>query len=432
MPDPLTIVPGQYTHCVDRTAYKDVPKWYEDGVPSILSFLLCEYLLGGKLVCLDGGRDACAIGVVVSREEVGSKSGFEALDNDFSFNLLLLPFEPQDFTAYLALPGDPSTFEPHRIRDDVVKSGSPLTPLMVDPNVAAGGPGLPRPREASDPPQGTSPVDGYGALYRRDGGTLLPSDIEGDNLHLLWEKHPQDASLISLPVLHCECEGSRIYFVCKALEPFLDLLRGKVPGLGLPSPGEACHAALDWLPFGIGKAICSFVEDLVALSLALALAPAMAAAFATAWEAAQAYDDLFITGPIAKQLHIGDVYVVTGRWTWDAGHAGHTEFHPVKTIQRLQRDELPGLLGGHDPRQPLPLEVVDRVRDVRDRWCRLVQEAPPPGLPFGPAGLTPPQVAVLTPPQLQVHAEQLRPEHQWSIHPLIDGCLPRGRNPDLR
>ena len=159
--------------------------------------------------------------------------------------------------------------------------------------------------------------------------------------------------------------------------PFLEALQGKVPGLPGPSPGEVCHAVLDWVPFGIGKAICSFVEDLIALPIALVLAPAMAAAFATAWEAAQAYDDLFITGPVARQIEIGQVYIVTGRWTWDAGHAGHTELHPVKTIQRLD-DPASALLTGHDPSSELPPDVILQIKDVGDRWCRHVQEAPPP------------------------------------------------------
>lgn len=91
--------PGQYTHCVDRASYRTIPGWLEAGFAAIAEFALCEYLLGGKLVCLAGGADECAIGVVVGIEEVGyQKSGFEAIDNDFSFNLLILPYQAGDFT----------------------------------------------------------------------------------------------------------------------------------------------------------------------------------------------------------------------------------------------------------------------------------------------------------------------------------------------
>lgn len=153
-----------------------------------------------------------------------------------------------------------------------------------------------------------------------------------------------------------------------------------------------------------------FVEDLIALPIALALAPAMAAAFASAWEAPS------------------DVYIVTGRWTWDAGHAGHTEFHPVKTIQRLEPGEVQSLFSARDPRQPLPQVVIDAVNDVRGRWCRHVLEAPPPGDPRGDGNLTPPQIGALTPEQLGVYTRQLQPEKAWIVHaPVQDlGCAAPG------
>lgn len=199
-------------------------------------------------------------------------------------------------------------------------------------------------------------------------------------------------------------------------------LQGKLPGVPGPSPEEACDAALGWIPFGIGTAICSILSDIIAIGIAIA--PAMASALAAAWEAAQAYDDLFVTGPVAKQIHTGDVVIVSGRWTWDAGHAGHTELHPVKTIQKVKLP--PELSGGYDPsnKNALPAATINEMRDVHDRWCRLVQEAPPPPDPRGGGVLTPPKLGSLTPPQITVYTSQLQPENQWELHPLIDGCTP--------
>lgn len=418
---PVITPPGQYTHCVDRLAYKDVPGALDAGFAAIAEFTLCDYLLGGKLVCLAGGGDVCAIGIVVGVEEVGyQKSGFDAIDNDFSFNLLVLPYQPGDFAAYRKNLGVPATFEAHKIRDDVVQH-SPLGPLMVDPNPVPTP--LPTPRE----PGGTSPVDGYGVLYTWDGSALVYDHENQNNLHKLWEGHPQDGSAISVPIVHCECEGSRIFFVCQALKPFLELMQGKPPGAPGPTPGEVCHAVLDWVPFGIGKALCSLVEDLISAAIGLALAPAMAAAFAAAWEAAQAFDDLFVTGPVAKQIHVGDAVIVSGRWTWDAGHAGHTELHPVKTIQKVL---LPGeLRGGYDPSKPLPTTIADEVREVHDTWCRHVRQAPPPPDPRHEDGLSGPQLASLTPEQHEVYLAQQQPENGWTIHPSIDGCAPE-REPE--
>jgi hypothetical protein len=426
--------PGQYTHCVDRSAYKDVPTALEAGFPAILEFLLCEYLLGGKLVCLSGGRDEVAIGTIVGVEEVGyQKSDFDAIDNDFSFNVLLTPFVVNNFEAYRSDLTDPSKFEAHKIRDDVA-AHSPLGWLMKD-NTSAPAP-LPKPREAVPPLAGTSPVDGYGVLYRWDGTKLSYDHQFQGNLSKIWMEPVEvfgirvgterDGSAISIPILHCECEGSRVFFICQAMAPFLDLMQGKTPGSPFPGPGGICHAALDWLPFGIGKAVCSIIEHIVALPIALALAPAAAAAFATAWEAAQAFDDLFVTGPVAEQIQVGQAVVTTGRWTWDAGHAGHCEFHPVKTIQKIQ---LPGdIPGAHDPAQPLPNDKRDRIKDYHDRWQHELDKAPPRADPRHPEGLTGVQLESLTPAQHEVYVRQQQPEHQWQLHPLIDGCAPRSDN----
>ncbi|MRH89656.1 hypothetical protein GFY24_19775 [Nocardia sp. SYP-A9097] len=200
--------PGQYTHCVDRNAYIEVPGlWpWDGGIPSTAEFGLCEYLLGGKLVCLAAGEDRCAIGVVAGLEPVGAgKSGFDKLDNDFSFNILLAPLVPKDFAEYGPVLGGPNG-SPQKIRDDVGRG--PLGWLMRD----SGDPStLPRPRD----PDGPNRVDGYGVQWQWDGKTVSDMGAVGDNLHKL----PTILSTVTLPVLHAECEGSRIFFVCQAMHP---------------------------------------------------------------------------------------------------------------------------------------------------------------------------------------------------------------------
>lgn len=450
---PVITPPGQYTHCVEREDYRDVPGLLDEGAPTILEFLLCEYLLGGKLVCLAGGRDQCAIGIVVGLEQVGAgKSGFDAIDNDFSFNVLLAPYTPDDFARY-GKPAPPANIvDPHRTRDDVA-AHSPQGWLLLDapslsplpaPVDQTGAPGTPIGKKQ---PQGTAswPNDGYGVLWKTDGVTVTdPGFEEGNNLHKLWDRPPDkewpdppsanDGDFVTLPVIHCECEGSRICFVCQALKPFLEAIQGKIPGTDI-SPSKACHSVAKWMPWPLNKivkAVCSAVEDIVAVPIALALAPAMAAAIATAWEAAQAFDDLFVTGPVAKQIHVGDVVIVTGRWTWDGGHSGHTELHPVKTIQKLMTP--PHVLPlevrppgpDYDPRNPLPAAVADEIARAHDEWCRLASEPPPPFDPRHPGGLSDPQFASLTPVQRDLYNRQRQPENSWSVHPLVDGCRPRG------
>jgi hypothetical protein len=443
--------PGQYTHCVKREDYRDVPGVLDEGAPTILEFLLCDYLLGGKLVCLGG--DQCAIGIVVGLEQVGAgKSGFDAIDNDFSFNLLLAPYTAADFAHYGKPVAPENIVDPRRTRDDVAVH-SPQGRLLLDAPSPSPLPapvdqtGAPGPPLGKKQPQGraTWPNDGYGVLWRTDGVAVTdPGFEEGNNLHKLWDKPPdkewpepppaKDGDFVSLPVLHCECEGSRICFVCQALKPFLEAMQGKIPGTDI-SPSKACHAVAEWMPWPLNKivkAICSLVEDIIAVPIGLALAPAMAAAMATAWEAAQIFDDLFVTGPVAKQIHVGDVVIVTGRWVWDAGHSGHTELHPVKTIQKLMTPphvlppEVRPAGPDYDPRNPLPARVTDEIARTHDEWCRLASEPPPPFDPRQPGGLSDPQLASLAPAQHDLYNRQRQPENSWSVHPLIDGCQPRG------
>ena len=61
-------------------------------------FNLCDYLSGGKLVCL--GEDECTIGRIMAFEEVGhGKSGFEKIDDDFCINTLPSPHSPKELLS---------------------------------------------------------------------------------------------------------------------------------------------------------------------------------------------------------------------------------------------------------------------------------------------------------------------------------------------
>ena len=126
---------------------------------------------------------------------------------------------------------------------------------------------------------------------------------------------------------------------------------------------------------------------------------------------------------------LGEPVIVSGRWVWDGGHAGHTELHPVKTFQRVVLPE--GFAGGHDPRTALPPDVDAGVRDFHDRWCRLVRQAPPFD-PFDPLGVNDDVLATLTPDQRDVLDRQRRPEHGWTLHPAVDGCAPAREPPPVR
>jgi hypothetical protein len=283
-------------------------------------------------------------------------------------------------------------------------------------------------------PNGRSPVDGYGVLWRYTGANdpFAPwpgpgaapvaepaPDPNSDRESNLWKLGAvvdgADVS-IALPVLHCECEGSRIWAVCTALAPFLDILSGKLPGVPGPSVTEICHDTLGWIPI-FGDIACAIAEAIVDVAMLPVVLAALAAA-GVAWAGAQAYDDLFLTGPVKKQITIGQTVVVQGRWCWDSGHAGHMELHPVVAIAIA--DGVPG--DGADLDDP---RVADRVNDLARRWCRLLDSAPPPPAPDGTVGRPPVPGAELSPAQLATAARQQLPENQWTVHPAVDGCSPR-------
>ena len=376
---------GRYTQCVPQSEYSNPTSFGLDAGLAGLGKDACEYLLGRKLICLGGVR--CAIGTIVFIEPVGFEKPFpDDIDNDFCLNLLLFPHEVEEFG-----PGGGSTDKIsnwHRVTSDGIQGSL----ILHDPKA------MPTPKEpAADPTP-------YAATYLFGAGTPKPYEPNEDKTERLLEEVKQDASgvkRIDIPVLHCEFEGSRIFLVCKAVAPFLDLATGG-PGAG------ACRAALGWIPF-VGDAICTIIDTAVTI----ALAPVMLLAAASAWAAAGVIDDQFITGPVSRRVELGESVIVTGVWTWDGGHSGWNEFHATHTLQKVV---LPSRTTAGFP--------ADQARDFVARWCGLVSAVPPPtgqdGQPLG----------TMTPPQQDTHDRQQQAENQWVFHPSVDGCVPRENEPD--
>ena len=81
-----------------------------------------------------------------------------------------------------------------------------------------------------------------------------------------------------------------------------------------------------------------------------------------------------------------DILYVQGTWVYDPLHAGWNEIHPIKVCTKI------GTWDGDWPTQP-PNRVIERLRDHL-------------------------QVAQAE----DTRANQELPEHQWEVHPDIDGC----------
>ena len=297
-------MPGpQYTSCVDRHNYKD-PNFTAEiilaaaglvyaiatGGLSLIASLyaamsalrkICDYIMGGKLVCLGGTQ--CAIGRVAGFETVDDKSGFDKLDNDFSINVLLAPHD----LAIFAQGGDQKT------NYDIVASDG------MQGNLIREQPDMPMPREARtgewhseryDPTFTTFPDRSYITYNPFLGSRGIPYHV---------------------PILHCEIEGERAHAVCATLNALSSF---GIPGL--------CKFKLGPIP--VGKIICNLI--------ATALAPIIFAALVTAWIAGSE-DNRDVDG--AGDLQRGECILVRGRWAYDAGHAGWNEIHAVHGVQRI-------------------------------------------------------------------------------------------------
>jgi hypothetical protein len=324
--------------------------------PTALSVMrkVLEYLLHGKLVCLGG--DQCAIGYIAELEPVGYQKPFPTdIDDDYSFNLVL---------AGSSL----STFERDSKNADQAKHDN-LTAGQTGPQGAliTEQAGMPEPREAKD---GFGHYEGYYVWF--EGPSYGKRFIMGDKqLHVpIPNKSPTGP--FPVPVLHAECEGNRP-------ADLLGVLDNIPPGLG-----GVCKIPI------IGKIACAIVSTL--------LLPFVLAGLVIAWFASD-HGDPADAG--AGTIEVGELVVVNGRWSYDAGHTGYNEIHPVRTIQKIPNES-----------------TSTDFETWRKTWCRLSGEAPPvPETPgTKPAGMTPAQGTIWE--------AQQDPENTWELHPDVDGCLP--------
>lgn len=114
-------------------------------------------------------------------------------------------------------------------------------------------------------------------------------------------------------------------------------------------------------------------------------------------------------GPSPATLSGRAVVVVKGEWIYDSGHGGWNEIHPVRVCQVI------GHLGAKQDGTseewstftlsdgtPLPLDTEQRVRDFRAAWCGALKDAE----------------------DAEDGGNQNDPQHDWGIHPQVDGCKP--------
>jgi hypothetical protein len=203
------------------------------------------------------------------------------------------------------------------------------------------------------------------------------SDYVFANAWLLPEKR-------SVPVLHCEFEGSRIKDVLDATNAFG------------PS-SKWCKKS--WFT----KLVCKVIQILASPIILILIGKAWAEA-----SDGNPADALEGGGTVISK----DQVIAGGRWTYDGGHAGYNEFHATRIVQKV----------AYVPKDPAGFA------DFHQRWCKEQGKVPhtdPAG--NAPPGATPqgaPPGPPLTPEQRETYDNQQKPENQWVLHPQVDGCDP--------
>jgi hypothetical protein len=358
----------------------------------LLRYVL-DFMLNGKLICLhrtsadcncgDAGNTICAIGEVADTEGVGEdKNPIQDVDNDYAMNVILAPFNMRDFAANnVGL----STAE---IPDAVKDKNYVIAAASTQPQGDLLHRELPSPVSADGELTGTGyfrtmvGVDSgeyhaWTEIIGRDYGWF---GIVGPDQKKAWSDYvldPKNAvqhpKRFPVPVLHCEFEGSRIHDMLDAIEAF---------SFG----GKWCKS--NWFT----RALCTVLQTI--------FAPLALIAVGIAWAAATDGSD---SDAVVGGGHVDskDWVVVQGRWTYDGGHSGWSEVHATRIVQKINRYDVPTDLAG--------------FRAYQKHWCELLSEVPR----IDDTGVHP-----LTPGQQTVADNQGSPEHQWVLHPEIDGCEP--------
>ncbi len=278
----------------------------------------CQWWLYHRLVCVGGALasdpagDRNAVGVVITIEPPEEKSGFDAIDTDYSINLLVANAEPTD---------DRPTIE----------ATTPYGHLVAEQSVTRDE-GLPfTSYTATDEPTGSSPV-------------VLHAEFEGAGVYDVSIANGIALGLSAVALIACLADGfwGTLAAIVLAILALLAALIGLLVGLG--DTGS---------PSDVGVGTITSTKDKA--------------------------DGASIMG-------------VFGTWVYDSGHnnegKGYNEIHTIKRAAQV------GTWGGAWP---------PNTQAIIDDWER---EA-------GTAG------SALT------VEEQGKPENDWAVHPLVDGCEPR-------
>lgn len=359
----------------------------------------CDQWLNWRLVCIN--KDQCAIGRVAWIEWPGEKFFDDPIewlfDNDLSFNLRLVPYNGKIV--------GPGGSVPEFLRD--VEKDYGIGQIQKD--------GFPAAQLLGRPANWDLSWEGY-------EGTDNPNHPGGR-----W-------------TLHCEIEGNGMKVLC-------DWAKGLAviaPALGALGAAAGAIAGATYLAVKTYKAVrsgCKKVCKIPILCDIVCFIVAAAAAAAAAVVGAFLGALLGVIPGLAPLLigalvglafrHNGefndvgsgniedeDCVAVWGDHVYDAGHSkGWAEIHPIKHLQKIcghaefdgankyDTDCCPSALTSPDLDSLFQSAALrNDVQSFWDRWCKAIAEGK----------------------QAETIDKQDEPELWWCLHPVIDGCNPKG------
>jgi len=396
----------QYTSCVEAKDFEDIKKWYIGvliaavaggsiaalfsggiglliAIPAFVEALhyVSDWMLNGKLICLH--RDASrmcgdhemvwALGEVADTEDIGEdKNPIEDIDNDYAMNVILAPFDMMAF-------GDSA-----EKNMKLATVGTPQGDLLAEQ------PGMPKFNGYFRTMIVTKSDKNYRAWTDVVGRDYGWTGIVGPDQQKAWSDYVFDHPSLhpetrSVPVLHCEFEGTRIKDVLDATNTF---------------DFGSSWCKKNWFT----KFVCKVVQVI--------MSPVILIVIAKAWAGAKdgdPADALEGGGTISSK----DQVITGGRWVFDGAH-NYNEFHATRIVQKV----------AYVPKDLGEFAVYYK------RWCDQHSRVPhtdPAG--NSPPGSTPkgaPPGPPLTPKQRETYDNQQKPENQWVLHPAVDGCEPFG------
>jgi hypothetical protein len=351
--------------------------------------IVLDWMLNGKLICLhrnhpncdcgDSGSTVCAIGVVGDIEEVGEdKNPIEDVDNDYAINMMLAPATHAEFAK-----NHENAFDfINNYTNDTISAAA-----KQNLTLAHGGPQGDLLSAQPDMPgfvgyfrtfvfhTVTKEFFAWNELFGHNFGSAGPSGVKDAWADHLVKHAWKQPVIYSLPMLHCEFEGTRIKDTLDAIEAF---------SFG----GSWCKKNF------LFRFFCIVLQSILAPIALLAVI----AAWASADDGTQA-DAL--ADPAAGEVRPKDAIIVKGRWAYDGGHDGYNEIHAVRILQKV----------AWVPTTKAEFEAFQK------RWCEKLGEVPHSDTPGQPPKNP-------TSRQQAVYVAQQRPENMWRWHPEIDGCRP--------